>query len=142
MSGSWHDVIHAFPESAVDSGDMVMLWLDHGVKPVGASYVYTVSRSDAPEQPVLPAETSSADIHAVQCGDTLMAAFYRPGTVKAGRMTLTAEQPILAMIRGGMLYAADPLQKLSQAVLSCNGKTVKVALPGGDAAGSTVSIKI
>lgn len=142
VSGSWHDVIHAFPESAVDSGDMVMLWLDHGVKPVGASYVYTVSRSDAPEQPVLPAETSSADIHAVQCGDTLMAAFYRPGTVKAGRMTLTAEQPILAMIRGGMLYAADPSQKLSQAVLSCNGKTVKVALPGGDAAGSTVSIKI
>lgn len=90
---------------------------------------------------------NSSLVQAVQGGNTIMAVFYRPGTlyITESQRIQTSQPCVFIYTRNGKstnLSVSDPTRKLTSVVISVNGNTIPVSLPQGDLAGSTVPVDV
>jgi chondroitin AC lyase len=87
--------------------------------------------------------SNTPNIQAVQSGNTLIAVFYKPGSLYLTEtQRIQADQACIIICKGGAkgyeVWAADPTRKLSEMNLLINKKTVQVPFPQGDLLGKTV----
>ncbi|MFW6107840.1 MAG: polysaccharide lyase 8 family protein [bacterium] len=125
QTGSWYRLRRASARTKV-TRDVFSVWLEHGVRPVGARsrYLYFVVPGAKPErvkafaaEPPVTVLRNTPDVQAVRhpkLGLTL-AAFYKPGSLEVRRgLTVEPDRPCLLLVR----ERADTLR-------------VAVAQPGG-----------
>ena len=102
--GSWSDI--GVGSAEVITNDVFNLAIDHGNHLKDGHYRYLVRLGvEAAEMPALDAESSirvlcnSADLQAAADDAThqISAAFYTPGTLQAGPLTLDVDQPCLLL---------------------------------------------
>jgi len=143
VTGNWRKVDQALSPDPV-TGKMFYFYLNHGKKPRNGSYAYSVEfvrDGKLHDYRLLP--TSSDAVQSVTDGKTVMVSFFEPGWVDLpDDRRLTADRPLLLMIRNGNLYAADPSQKLDAAELTVGEKRQHIIFPQGQLAGSTVSLPL
>ena len=125
QKGKWKDINHSMPNRE-EAYQVFALSLDHGVKPVDASYAYIVV-PEASDAKTLDAYckkqhvnilSNTADIQAVEQTDlgVWQAVFHKPATLTARNLTLSVDKPCIVMVRrhndGSVtLHVADPAQK-------------------------------
>jgi chondroitin AC lyase len=144
QEGRWSDI-------GTGSSDLVRrevfnCWIDHGVRPAGASYAYEVAPGATPAQTADRAAKSPArviantsDIQAVahERLNVLAAAFYKPGKLAARDRAIEVDRPCLLLVEGTKLAVSDPRNQPGIVRITLNGKAIDVKLPDGDAAGSS-----
>ncbi|MGN7764260.1 polysaccharide lyase family 8 super-sandwich domain-containing protein [Paenibacillus sp. 22594] len=106
-TGQWSDVITGSSTEPITK-PVFSLWLDHGVKPVDASYEYIVLPDKTPEEvgsyaAVNPISilSNTPSVQAVRHNSLGIAEllFYQPGTVKVkDGLTVTVDQPSMVII--------------------------------------------
>lgn len=143
FTGNWRKMDQALsPESF--SGKMFYFYLNHGKSPVNQSYAYSVAflrEGKLHDFQFLP--TSSDAVQAVTDGRTLMVSFFAPGWVDLpDKRRVTADRPMLLMLRKGKIFAADPSQKLAGAEVVIGDARQEITFPQGQLAGSTVSLPL
>ena len=136
LSGNWRQITHQ--SRATDEPvqkDVFTLWLDHGKKPVSASYTYIVvpgisssslERYSKTKNIVILA--NSTEIQAVQSKSLNISevVFYQPGKINLGNnLILTSDSPCILMVKlNGKtideISVSDPTEKLSSLRLSVN----------------------
>ncbi len=143
FTGNWRKVDQALPPDSM-TGKMFYFYLNHGKRPVNQSYAYSVAflrEGKLHDFQFLP--TSSDAVQAVTDGRTLMVSFFVPGWVDLpDKRRVTAEQPMLLMLRKGKIFAADPSQKLAGAEVVIGDARQHITFPQGQSAGSTVSLPL
>lgn len=164
QSGRWSDI--GSGSDTLRTGDVFSVWIDHGVRPDGAEYAYTVlptSTRESVEAFVrqnpwhVLANTSRVQAVWNSRSRVFQAAFYEPGTVSEGEgWSVTVDRACLVQVRdhaGGIVSVSvsQPENKhsvvhvsldrrLSGDGASVSGDTTRLVfdLPDGDAAGSSV----
>ncbi|MFI6499921.1 polysaccharide lyase beta-sandwich domain-containing protein [Nonomuraea typhae] len=121
-----------------------MLWLDHGVDPVNASYAYVlIPGSRGPQRLSVLANTSRQQaIHVPSLGLTA-AAFWQPGT--AGPLTASAPCAVLVREKGdgtATVTVADPRMDLDRVTVTWNHHVLVFDLPERDGASRTATIPV
>jgi len=136
LSGNWRQITHQ--TRATDEPvqkDVFTLWLDHGQRPVSASYTYIVvpgisssslERYSKTKNIVILANTT--EIQAVQSKSLNISeiVFYQPGKINLGNnLILTAGSPCILMVKSNgktinEISVSDPTEKLSSLRLSVN----------------------
>lgn len=163
-TGSWRDFGTSSPAQP-QTLDVFNLWIEHGKKPTGATYRYSVlpgatakRLAEYVDRPPVTVVSNTPALQAVFNHNVrvLEAAFYRPGVADAGRgWTVAVDRPCLLLMRemrGGVEIAVSnpenealtvnvvvdrPLDGV--ATINGNGKSrVTFSLPGGEMAGSSV----
>jgi chondroitin AC lyase len=143
QTGRWSDIGPGSTDPV--SARVFTLGIDHGSRPASATYAYIVLPDTAADQVAKRSEKVDIDIFAntpaLQCVyhrdlDTLMAAFFKPGTVG----NLTVDQPCLLILRNGMLTLANPENKPLSVHVAIGDLTRKITLPTGPLAGSSITI--
>lgn len=162
QSGSWRDFGTSSPAEP-QSLDVFNLWIEHGSKPDGATYEYTVlpgstakSLSEYVMHPPVTVISNTPDLQAVVHQDAaVMAAFYKPGSLELRDWTMRVDKPCLMLIRDNdgdvEIAVSNPENAPLDVTVSTNvplkgvGTTVSdgatrmvFSLPGGDMAGSSV----
>ncbi len=164
QSGRWSD-IGTGPNDLVSKG-VFTLYVDHGIKPENAAYEYiVVPNTNAQEldarlaHPTLQTLSNTPDLQAVWHNKLkiLEAVFRRAGHVEGGEgWNIQVDQPCLLMVRekpGGVeITVANPENKPlvvnvgidrkltgEEATIEGTGTTIRVNLPNGLAAGSSVT---
>ncbi len=105
--GSWKS-INDFQRPDEVSGDVFCLWIDHGKKPASKNYEYLVVPGIAARD--MDRYVAEAQIEVVSNTPELQAvrhrglgitqiAFYRPGRLTAGAMSVASDKPCLLMVR-------------------------------------------
>ena len=152
VNGSWHRVASRYPEK-VETADLLTLWINHGIAPQDGSYCWLVVPHATPTRLAELASKPSfsivnrTDRQEVASTDGSLAGlvFYQAGASDLVPGT-SVDEPCLVMIKkhGGSTTAwvSDPTQKLLKLHLTYGGRTVEVALPTGEFAGSSVSVKL
>ena len=136
LSGNWRQITHQ--SRATDEPvqkDVFTLWLDHGKKPVSASYTYIIvpgisssSLEQYSKAKNIVILANSTEIQAVKSKSLNISevVFYQPGTVNLGNnMILTADSPCILMVKSNgktidEIAVSDPTEKLSSLRLSVN----------------------
>lgn len=137
QTGSWREV---GPRSADPvQRDVFSLWLDHGPQAKDASYAYIVAPGqDAAGTAVLSAQnpiqilSNTPDLQAVWYRDItldlLEAAFRRPGTLTAGDLAVSVDQPCLLLLQQQhgewRVTVSNPLATEVTVVVTVNRKLV------------------
>jgi chondroitin AC lyase len=136
LSGNWRQITHQSraTEEPVQK-DVFSLWLDHGIKPLSASYAYIVIpgiSSSSLEQYIKTKNIvileNSPEIQAVQSKKLNISeiAFYQPGNIKLGNnIILATDSPCIVLIKlkGKTIEeisVSDPTEKLISIKLSVN----------------------
>lgn len=151
QKGAWTNVyVAGSPEPVVKN--VFSLWIDHGMSPRDASYAYVILPAATEKQtrdyfakPAVEILSNTADLQVVRCGAATSGVFYKPGALAyAAGKRLSVTQPCLVLIKedvqGAVLTVSDPTQKLASLDLTWNGKSVKVTLPAGADAGSSIRV--
>lgn len=155
MSGSMRN-LYEFGLEDVLHEDMFCLWIDHGIRPNGADYVYVaVPGVDAAAlaayaaQPAVRILSNTPSLQAVR-HDVLGvsgAVFYEPGRVRlTPKLEIAVDRPCVALIREGSdrlaFSVSSPDTAPSDIHLRANSTPVRVVLPGGEYAGKPVPCEI
>lgn len=156
-TGRWSDI--GIGPSTPVTKDVFLLWLDHGKKPSGASYEYTVVPNATAEgldarvrQNPVTVVSNSRDLQAVrhEVLGILEAAFRKPGTADfVDGLTIGVDQPCLLVARktGDALSLAvsNPINKplrvqvtVTPEGLDAKSRFIVFDLPDGPLAGSSV----
>jgi len=157
--GSWYQINNAQAKKDV-SGDVFKLWLNHGIKPTNAEYVYIVLPGIAKVKDLKSFKESDlqiiANTAAVQAVyhkslDMAQAIFYQAGTISFAGLEITTDKPcalLISKVQGKQVWSvADPLQIEHQIRLSIKdlktGQTrnLQANLPQHELAGSTISLQ-
>jgi chondroitin AC lyase len=147
QEGRWSDIGVGADELL--RKDVFNLWLDHGSKPAGASYDYTVLPASDVEHtktyadhPTMRTLANTPKVQAVmdEPTGTVGATFWQAGEVKAGDRTIAVDHPCLVLIRNDHLTVASPSHESFELTVRINAKEVKVTLPTGDRAGASVTV--
>lgn len=136
-----------FPTRKQDkaSGEVFSISINHGKSPNDATYAYTLFPSatkdilTGPKSKIL---YNTKNVQAVEWGDSLIAAFYAPGSITVEGERLSADKPCLIMRRNGKFFVSDPEQKSKKIKFGLNGTTVEAVMPKGEMAGSTIRVEI
>ncbi|MEK4003320.1 polysaccharide lyase family 8 super-sandwich domain-containing protein [Paenibacillus sp. FSL H3-0333] len=131
-TGKWADVVTGSSTEPITK-PVFSMWLDHGVKPVNASYQYIVLPGKSPEEVGSYAEASpisilanTPSVQAVRHRSLGIAEllFYQPGTVTLREgLTVTVDKPSMVIVD----ESADPV-RISVANPETPGITVNVTL--------------
>lgn len=110
--GAWSHVVRgAEHETLTASRDVYALSIDHGVRPVDASYAYAVAPLSTPAD-ARWYEIVHHDnvVHAVRSTDetVLFCVFFEPGSVTTSTDVITVGEPCILMLRDGRRYIMDP----------------------------------
>jgi len=167
QTGDWHRVHHACSKKKVER-DVFGLYLEHGTKPKGAAYAYTVlpgvpstrmsALADHPPAEVL-SQTSGLQAVAAERGKVVLAAFFEAGRLAWGDGgTLAADSPCLVLLDATSgkprLHVADPTHRQkavgvawslpagvrTAAVAAKRAGETHIDLPDGPMAGKTVAV--
>ena len=155
QKGTWYKINRARPKGE-QKGDVFKLWIDHGVKPVDASYAYIVypatGRLDNEEASAIEIIENTDKVQAVRHKGlhVLQIVFYEAGEFRKDGITIRVNAPILMQLyeEKGMydLSVADPYQSLSQVQIQVSGDGIQqdltVELPQNQFKGATKTIKI
>ena len=127
------------------------LWIDHGMRPVGATYAYIVrpgaaSDFDATDVQII-ANTPVLQAVWQREGRALGVVFYEAGRAVAPKWSLSVDKPCLALARARENGVEVTLSNPENAALSvevavtrgAQTARVTIALPGGARAGSSVT---
>jgi hypothetical protein len=131
-TGKWSDVVTGSSTEPITK-PVFSMWLDHGVKPVNASYQYIVVPGKSPEEVGSYAEASpisilanTPSVQAVRHRSLGIAEllFYQPGTVTLREgLSVTVDKPSMVIVD----ESADPV-RISVANPETPGITVNVTL--------------
>lgn len=132
--GNWKRVSSA--QDVPAEGDVLTLWIDHGVAPKAAAYAYFVSPAEGPA-PTLRILANTPALQAVEDAEgRLGAVFHAPGECRG--IAVDAPCVLLRTPRG--LFVADPTQRLRSLTLTHAGKSQTVPLPQGPLCGQSVFV--
>jgi len=136
-TGNWRDINHQVRASDKDvSMDVFSLWIDHGVRPVNASYEYIVvpgvetARLERYEKSgVIQVVENNSEIQAVHHRglNQTHVVFYRAGKVKVNdHIWLAVDQPCMVLVRANeksveQIAVSDPTHKLTALQLKVSG---------------------
>jgi chondroitin AC lyase len=132
QEGRWSDI--GTGSKDLVRKDVFNLWIDHGVGPKDAAYVYEVIPLASAGQTAERAKSSpvqvlsnTADLQAVYHAklDLLAVAFWKPGRVK----DVEVDRPCLVLLRGGKLSIANPTHEAAAVKVTIQGKPIDVKLP-------------
>lgn len=123
-SGSWNSISLSASKEILTEKVFCPVLL-HGPEPAG--YVLTVAKT--PEKAAVIARKPGCEVlrndslcQAIRFRDgTLMAAFFRAGSVQLAGKELTADKPCLILISGKLIYVSNPLWK-EEAIRIIHGK--------------------
>ena len=136
LSGNWRQITHQSraTEELVQK-DVFTLWLDHGIKPLSASYAYIVvpgisssSLKQYSKTKNIVILANSSEMQAVQSKELNISevVFYQPGNIKLGNnIILATNSPciVLVKLKGRTIEeisVSDPAEKLSSIQLTVN----------------------
>ncbi len=132
---------------------MFKLWINHGERPQKASYDYTVLPATTAEKieeylknPSIETLANSGKMQAVANHEQgiYYIVFYEAAELTLSKdLTITSHAPSMVMLRleGDNeieLTCSDPTREMEQIELEVNDQTIKLALPQGVYAGSSV----
>ncbi|WP_448698407.1 polysaccharide lyase family 8 super-sandwich domain-containing protein [Mucilaginibacter sp. AW1-3] len=85
---------------------------------------------------------NTPDLQAIAVNKHVLAVFYAPGAISIrGAQKLRASAPCIVIFKpNGTIWVTDPTQKLTELNLAVNEHLVKVKLPAGDMAGSSIKV--
>ena len=146
--GAWSD-IGTGPEATVERG-VFNLAIDHGAGPRDGRYAYVLLPGATRDQTAaaaahLPVEvvSNTPELQAVwEPGDgVLQAVFHEPGEASAGGIRVAVDRPCLLVYRRdkGTVSVSNPLNVANAVTVRVDGRAVRMDLPGGMDAGSTVT---
>jgi chondroitin AC lyase len=149
QTGRWSDIGTGADELLKQK--VFNLWLNHGVRPSGATYQYAVLPGATREWTMAyakdPAATVIANTAALQSvwhgqSKVLGVAFWQAGSVEWDGHTLEVERPCLVLLNLSgnrpRVAAANPVNQPATVTVTLDGQSMTVALPDGDMAGSSV----
>lgn len=140
--GDWEPIWGGYKEPQPDEKDIFQLTIEHGTGVQNGTYEYAIYPDTTAEKMPEMIQSSyqvlenSRTLQAVKLKDgTVMAVFHKPGRLG----DFTTDSPGVFIIGKKQIYAADPAQKKRIFNVTLKNKSYKLALPGGQFAGSTVS---
>ena len=142
--GDWEPIWGGYKTPQPDEKDIFQLTIEHGTGVQNGTYEYAIYPDTTVEKMPEMLQSyqvlaNSRDLQAVKLKDgTVMAVFHKHG--KLG--DFSTDSPGIFIIGKKQIYAADPTHKKRVFNLTLKNKTYKVALPGGQFAGSTVSVTL
>ncbi|WP_432713297.1 chondroitinase-AC [Pedobacter sp.] len=156
QKGNWYHINNSHSREDI-SGDVFKLWVNHGKKPLGASYAYLVlpGVKGAAEMKkingdIIKIAANTAAVQGVwhQELEIAMVVFYQPGKLILPTMELSSDKACLVMVRNvngkQVISVADPMQKEVHAVINIKdlktGSTIshEINFPKDEFVGSTV----
>ena len=153
QTGKWSD-IGTGPDKPV-TVNVFNLWIDHGNAPQDASYEYTVLPNATAAQvaqraanPLLRVLSNSTAIQAVYNPRLKLAeiVFRQPAYIWTPIGTVRTDHECLLLVRqtnaGWRVTASDPQNVPLSLTITINEKPTTIQLPGGNSAGSSVSVDV
>lgn len=153
QTGAWSDI--GTGSSVPETKAVFNLWIDHGVGPQEGSYEYTVvpgaSAAEAARvaaHPDVEVLANSASTQAVYSRGLKLAeiALRSAGTVETPVGKVEADHSCLLLVRlvasGWKVTASNPENQPLTLHVTVKGKQVAIELPGGNLAGSSVSVDV
>jgi chondroitin AC lyase len=153
QTGAWSDV-GTGPSSPVTE-QVFDLWIDHGTAPQGAGYEYTVIPGTTAAEVARLASHSDVDVlantpnmQAVYSSTLKLAeiAFREAGVLETRLGTVGADHSCLLLVRqvesGWRVTASNPENQALTLHVTVKGKQASIELPGGNFAGSSVSVDL
>ncbi|MCD6307775.1 MAG: hypothetical protein J7M24_02125, partial [Candidatus Latescibacteria bacterium] len=155
-TGSWGEISRQYPMDEI-SRDVFTLWIDHGIRPSDETYSYIVAPglsaetvADYAQSPPVETVVNTKDLQAVRhrYHGIVGAAFYKPGRIAAGDMTVAVDKPCLVLAHAGdngcVVSVSNPENEKAsvKVTIECSGKgraEVLFDLPGGMNAGMSVT---
>jgi hypothetical protein len=150
-TGSWGAINHDQSSDPVTK-PVFTLWIDHGVRPAGASYRYTLLPGSDPSRAAAWASAPPVTVEANGRADAAFDSrtgqwalvFWEPGTVRLGASTLGADRPCLVLWDENSVWVADPTQGTGRLTLTLDdgtgGRPLVLDLPSGQGReGATVA---
>jgi len=132
--------------------NILRLWINHGQKPVNATYGYVVYAGNEKLPAKLPFTVLKNDttLQAIQSSDLKMvgAVFYKPGSINGHGDNLTVSDPCVLLIESNdenyTIAIQDPTMNnnLKHITLSINDQKFAIELPQGEFAGKPAILKI
>jgi chondroitin AC lyase len=151
QSGSWHDVFITGSKDPI-SKDVFSLWIDHGVEPVAAEYVYIIvpvsTKEETAAWAAAPSDTVLSNTSGAQAIENAhlklaMAFFFQPGQITCQLGTVSVDAPCALILNEDAAHprvtVADPSQLGAKVQVTIAGKAVAVNLPQAEEAGKSVS---
>ena len=146
--GAWSDI--GTGSAATVTKDVFDLAIDHGPGPRDAGYAYVLLPGSTQQQTAAAAARLPVDIlsntprlQAVwePATGVLQAVFHQPGTAVAGDVHVSVDRPCLLVYRRdkGTVSVSNPLNAADTVTVRVDGRAVRLDLPGGMEAGSTVT---
>ncbi len=157
QTGSWYHINRSRSKESI-TGMVFKLWINHGVRPVDATYAYSLyPGTESPNK--LEAEkvriiTNTKAVQAVEHRglEYIQAVFYQAGQLETDQLFVEVDQPIILQISkessGYTLCVADPNQQIDAVRVnvrdkrSGQSKEVRIALPQGAYRGATAKSAI
>ncbi|MES2651611.1 MAG: polysaccharide lyase family 8 super-sandwich domain-containing protein [Bacteroidota bacterium] len=160
QKGSWYRINHFQPKEEV-SHPVFKIWLDHGSRPINATYQYIVipaiGVADLKKynRSTIQVIENTPNIQAVKHNglNMLQIVFYKAGAIAKDGFSIRVDQPCTIQIKdinakNPVLYIADPAQEtpLIQVQVKLPAmkqeRNIACKLPVGAQAGSTTTFKI
>ena len=140
--GNWNDINQSYDENV--EGEVFSLWLEHGVAPTDAAYVYGVLLEDIAEDASILANTETLQAIELTGSGLLMAAFLVAGKVTSGDgLQIDVDQPCLLLAQRQRETLTLTLANHNNQALSVRGRVnggtwIDFDLPGAGAADISV----
>lgn len=164
VTGSWRSINHqsGYTDEPVKQ-EVFKLWLDHGARPQGAAYAYTIVPGADREQiaayarqPQIEVLSNTADLQAVWHQGLSMAQviFHKYGTIvlpNGQQLSLDSPGIVMAYFSGAhliSLWVSDPSRTLGKLHIGLRSghsdpvRTIAVDLPQGENAGKSIQVGI
>jgi len=134
--GDWFELDEYAPEGSYGESEVFILYIDHGEKPAGATYEYTMlpNTDEAgvaayAQKPTVEVVSNTGDVQAVWHKELkiLQAAFYKAGSVTCSDgLTVTVDKPCAVMVRimedgSYQITASDPNHGVLSLKVSVSG---------------------
>jgi len=155
-TGSWGEISRQYPMDEIKR-EVFTLWIDHGIRPENETYSYIVAPglsaeavADYAQSPPVETVVNTPELQAVRHRyfGIVGAAFYEPGRVAAGDMTVAVDTPCLVLAKadgdGCAVSVSNPENEKAsvKVTIERSGKgraEVLFDLPGGMEAGMSVT---
>jgi chondroitin AC lyase len=150
-SQGWDTITSAYP-GKYEEGRIVSAWIDHGMTAQNADYCYYLTPDKGKASDVAAKLKNSTWLMREPSGFAMLdqdrmrlfGAFFESGRLETPHGVLEWDAPcnIILDLNEGEIAIAEPTQKLSALTVIWNGKSSRVTLPEGPAAGSTVKARL
>ena len=156
QKGSWKYINRGYSDAAIE-GNVFKLFIDHGAKPMDASYAYCVlpnvplKKINAKITDNISIVANAKEVQAVvnKQLQMLQVCFYQPQTVSHNQLKITVDKPCLLLIKNidkdqPEIWVSDPTQKLADVTISVQTKETttvkKIVLPINENKGKSVIV--